>query len=151
MLAISSHNVWAHKRRLAGTFLAVVLGVAFLAGTLMLGDTLRTNFERLFNEAGGATDVVVRSTTTINDKPGSSNRATIDASLLTTVQGVDGVARAVPSIDGYGQLLDHGGTGIGGKGPPTRADNWITEPSLNPYHLVEGRAPAADGKPYLRS
>ena len=36
----------AHKRRLFGTFLAVFLGVAFLAGTLVLGDTLRRELRR---------------------------------------------------------------------------------------------------------
>ncbi len=45
MLAITLRGLWSHKRRLAGTFLAVLLGVAFLAGTLVLGDTLRANFE----------------------------------------------------------------------------------------------------------
>ena len=34
MLKITLTNLWAHKRRLAGSFLAVVLGVALLAGTL---------------------------------------------------------------------------------------------------------------------
>ncbi|ELS51188.1 hypothetical protein STVIR_7868 [Streptomyces viridochromogenes Tue57] len=38
---LSLSSLRAHKRRFAGTFLAVFLGVAFLAGTLIMGDTLR--------------------------------------------------------------------------------------------------------------
>lgn len=34
-LRISVSSLRAHKRRFAGTFLAVLLGVAFLAGTLV--------------------------------------------------------------------------------------------------------------------
>ena len=48
MIAITARNLWARKRRLVATLLAVALGVAFLAGTLLLSDTLRANFDRLF-------------------------------------------------------------------------------------------------------
>src|SRR5260370_41460803 len=47
MLNVTFKSLWARKRRLAGTFVAVLLGVAFLSGTLVLGDTLRANFDRL--------------------------------------------------------------------------------------------------------
>ena len=65
MLGISVRSLWSHKRRLVGTLLAVGLGVAFLAGTLLLGDTLRANFDRLFTQADGGTDVMVRSATKV--------------------------------------------------------------------------------------
>ena len=51
----------AHKRRLLATCSAVLLGVAFLAGMLVLGDTLTDGFGRMFTEANSGTDVVVRS------------------------------------------------------------------------------------------
>jgi putative ABC transport system permease protein len=144
MLGISVKSVWAHKRRLVGALLAVVLGVAFLSGTLLLGDTLSANFDRLFMQANGSTDVVVRSATKVTDSTGESNRATVDASLVDQIQRVDGVAEAIPYIEGYGRLLGRDGKTIGSVGPPTRAANWVTVPSLNPYHVVEGRAPTAD-------
>ena len=37
MLRVSLKGLWAHKRRLFGSVFAVLLGVAFLAGTLVLG------------------------------------------------------------------------------------------------------------------
>src|SRR5262249_1156795 len=59
------------------------------------------------------------------------------------VRAVDSVAAAEPSIQGYGVLTDKDGNAIGGNGPPTFAGNWITDPDLNPYQVVEGRAPRA--------
>ena len=40
MLHATLSGLWARKRRLLGTSLAVVLGVAFLAATLVLGDAM---------------------------------------------------------------------------------------------------------------
>src|SRR4051794_12205786 len=144
MLTIAVKNGWAYKRRLAGTLLAIVLGVGFLSGTRVLGDTLSTNFDRLFTQANGRTDVIVRNATQITTDQRQNMRAAIDASLLSTVEHVNGVAAAEPYLEGYGQLLgaDHGG--IGGNGPPTKAANWVDDETLNPYRLVAGRAPRAD-------
>ena len=61
MLRVSLKGLWAHKRRLFGTVFAVVLGVAFLVGTLVLGDTMRAGFDDLFTEVNAGTDAVVRS------------------------------------------------------------------------------------------
>src|SRR5262245_60121966 len=134
----------AHKRRLVGTFLAVFLGVAFLAGTLVLGDTLRGNFDNLFTEANAGT-VVVRHESKLSTDPGEpdSQRGLIDASLVDRVRAVDGVAAAEPSVKGFGQLIGKNGDKLGGNGPPTLAGNWIDNRDLNPYRLVEGRAPRA--------
>jgi putative ABC transport system permease protein len=135
----------AHKRRLVGTFLAVFLGVAFLSGTLVLGDTLRSNFDDLFTEANAGTDVVVRHESDLSTDPGEpdTQRGLIDASLVDTVRGVDGVAAAEPTVEGFGQLIGKNGDDLGGNGPPTLAGNWVENRELNPYRLDEGRAPRA--------
>ncbi len=65
MLNVTLKGVRAHRRRLLGTFLAVFLGIAFLSGTLVLGDTLRANFDTLFADANAGTDALVRSASTI--------------------------------------------------------------------------------------
>src|SRR5919106_4032953 len=138
----------AHKRRLVGTFLAVFLGVAFLAGTLVLGDTLRGNFDDLFTEANAGTDVVVRHESRLATDPGEpdTQRGLIDASVVDTVRDVDGVAAAEPTVEGFGQLVGKNGDKLGGNGPPTLAGNWIENEDLNPYQLAEGRAPRADNE-----
>lgn len=144
---LSMSSLRAHKRRFAGTFLAVFLGVAFLAGTLVMGDTLRANFDTMFGDATSATDAVVRSADAITT-PGESQgvRQPVPTALVKTLDQVPGVAAAAPSIQGAGQLVGADGKAVGGKGPPTLAGNWITDPQLNPYRLAEGRTPARSGE-----
>ena len=67
-------GLWARKRRLIGTSLAVVLGVAFLAATLVLGDTMRSGFDQAFAEANAGLDVVVRSSDEIGSGDSASPR-----------------------------------------------------------------------------
>ena len=141
MIAITARSLWARKRRLVATLLAVALGVAFLAGTLLLSDTLRANFDRLFTQADGGTNVVLRGATEVGS--GGGTRTGVDASLLPRVRTVPGVADAQPYLEGYGQLLGRDGKPIGGNGPPTQAANWVGDPALNPYRLVQGHAPRA--------
>ena len=142
MLAITLRGLWSHKRRLAGTFLAVLLGVAFLAGTLVLGDTLRANFDTLFTSVTGDTGAVVRSATKVDSNP-ASPRGPIDASLVERVRAAPGAAEVQPVADGLGQIVGKDGKVLSTMGPP-RAGNWIADPSLTPYRIVEGRAPQAD-------
>jgi putative ABC transport system permease protein len=145
MRMITIKGLLAHKRRLAGTFLAVFLGVAFLSGTLVLGDTLRANFDDLFAEANAGTDAVVRRATALGTDPGEADtqRGLVAESLVDDVDDVEGVAAAEPYIEGFGQLVGEDGDRLGGNGPPTLAGNWVDDPDLNPYRLVEGRAPRA--------
>ncbi|MFI0089437.1 ABC transporter permease [Streptomyces bobili] len=146
-LRLSASSLRAHKRRFAGTFLAVLLGVAFLAGTLVMGDTLRASFDSLFGNATAGTAAVVRGADTITT-PGESQgvRKPVGTALVGTVEAVPGVAAAAPDIKGAGQLVGRDGEPIGGQGPPTLAGNWIDDPDLNPYRLAEGRAPARSGE-----
>ena len=44
------------------------------------------------------------------------------------------------------QIVGADGDRIGGNGPPTRGSNWVTTASLNPWKVVDGRAPAAAGE-----
>jgi putative ABC transport system permease protein len=147
MTSLALKNLLAHRRRFVGTFLAAVLGVAFLAGTLVLGDTLKRNFDSLFSEANQGVDAAVRSSTFIKGGAGPDEleqRGLVDASLLAKVRAVPGVDEAVPQVSGYGQILGADGDAIGGNGPPRLAGNWIADPDLNPYKLAAGRAPRAD-------
>ncbi|MGV9880154.1 ABC transporter permease [Streptomyces sp. NPDC003006] len=144
---ISLSSLRGHKRRFAGTFLAVMLGVAFLAGTLVMGDTLRAGFDTMFGNATSGTDAVVRSADTITTPDDSQGtRRPVKTSLAEKIEQTDGVAAASPSIQGAGQLLAKDGGPIGGEGPPTLAGNWIDDADLNAYRLAEGRAPSKSGE-----
>ncbi len=142
MLRLVLSSLRANARRLTSTSIAVCLGVALLAGTMVLGDTLKSNFDSLFQSALGNADAVVRSANTL-DTDGEYAQDLIDGSLADQLAGVDGVAAVAPQIEGFGQLTGSDGEKLGGNGPPTLAGNWIEDQDLNPYELVEGRAPEA--------
>ncbi|MFJ4850134.1 MULTISPECIES: ABC transporter permease [unclassified Streptomyces] len=146
-LRLSLSSLRANKRRFAGTFAAVFLGVAFLAGTMVMGDTLRASFGVLFANANTGVSVVVRSADVVTVAgEGLGTREPVDTSLAARLLGVPGVAAAAPDIEGAGQLIGGDGEPIGGQGPPTLAGNWIDDPELNPYAMVEGRAPRTAGE-----
>ncbi len=145
MFRIALRRLATGKRRLAGTVLAVFLGVAFLAGTLALSDTLRANFADLFAAANSHIDVVVRGADQLKASgdagPGLTQRGLLDASVVSRVAAVPGVADAVADIQGFGQILGADGKALGGNGPPRLAGVWIPDLDLNAYRLVAGRAP----------
>ncbi|NDU76991.1 FtsX-like permease family protein [Actinomadura sp. DSM 109109] len=141
MTGLVFKELWGRRRRMAGSLVAVFLGVTFLTGTLVLGDTLAASIDGYVSSAYGGTDVVVRNATRVSDAPWGA-RGQIDASVLDRVRQVKGVANAEPTIEGSGQLLAKDGTTIPSRGPRT-AGNWKSDPKLNPYRLAEGRAPRA--------
>ena len=135
----------AHKRRLLATSTAVMLGVAFLAATLVLGDTMTAGFSAMFADANEGTDALVRSDVEVGDAE-LTERGTLDTALVERVAAVDGVDLAVPRIEGSGRIVGSDGDPLGGNGPPTLAGNWVDDTRLSPYDLAEGRAPAAPGE-----
>ncbi|MCX4849892.1 ABC transporter permease [Streptomyces sp. NBC_00893] len=144
---LSISSLRAHKRRFAGTFVAVLLGVAFLTGTLVMGDTLRASFDTMFANANAGTDAVVRGADVITVAGETrGTRQPVSTALVKRIERTPGVAAAAPDIQGAGQLIGADGKPIGGQGPPTLAGNWIDDPELNPYRLAAGRAPAAPGE-----
>lgn len=146
-LRLATASLRARRRRFAGTFTAVLLGVAFLAGTLVMGDTLRASFDSMFAGAASGTDAVVRGSRVVT-VPGQAqgSRQTVAADLADRLRAVPGVAAVEPDIQGAGQLVGKDGRPVGGQGPPTLAGNWIADPRLNPYRLAEGRAPQRTGE-----
>jgi putative ABC transport system permease protein len=139
MTRITLAGLWAHKRRLIGMLLAVFFGVAFLAGTLALGDTMRSSIKDFIGASNAGTDVLVRNATQVSDSP-AAGRGAIDAGVLDRVRAVDGVAVAEPQIQGFAQIVGHDGAAVSVNGPRT-ASNWVEDPQLNPYRIVEGRPP----------
>jgi putative ABC transport system permease protein len=148
MFTTTLKNLAAHKLRLLTTSLAVLLGVAFMSGTLVLTDTIGTTFDGLLAELNEGTDVHIRSDVTTTSDQLGEQRARLDASLVDTITGVDGVKTAEGSIEAYAQLVDHDGDPMGNPemGAPTVGTNWFVDPELNPTEVVDGRAPSAAGE-----
>src|SRR6188474_28395 len=105
MWRITWKGLWSHKRRLLGTTMAVVLGVAFLAASLTTGNTMTAGFDRLFETANSGTDVVVRNANQIGSGDVSA-RGTVDASVTDEVAAIDGVASVAAVVEGSGRIID---------------------------------------------
>jgi putative ABC transport system permease protein len=145
MWNVTRRSLWSRKRRLLGACTAVIIGVGFLASTLILGDAIRGSYDILLARANDGTDVLVRNHTEVGAGE-YTQRGTLGADLVDSLATVPGVASAVASIEGTAQIVGANGKPIGGQGPPTVASNWITDPEMNGYDIVEGRAPAADNE-----
>ena len=62
MLALTLRGLTARKLRAVLTALAIFFGVAMIAGTLMLTDTINKSFDNIFASANERTDVTISST-----------------------------------------------------------------------------------------
>ncbi len=140
MWRVTIRGLRAKKLRLLTTALAVMLGVAFMAGTLVLTDTMGKVFDDLFADVNRGTDAFVRGQTVFESDFGDA-RSRIPASLVSTVQGVDGVAAAEGSVQGYAQLVKSDGSALSSGQAPTLGGSWGEVDELNPFTIVEGRPP----------
>ncbi|MBI4261429.1 MAG: ABC transporter permease, partial [Actinobacteria bacterium] len=101
----------AHRFRLILTAVSVVLGVAFVAGTYVLTDTIGNAFNQLVTESTEGVDVIVRADAPFEEQfggPGGGGER-IPEGLLGAIRGVDGVASADGSVFGYAQFLGKDG------------------------------------------
>lgn len=152
MLQVTLRSFWAHKRRLISTVVAIVLGVAFMAGTFVLTDTLDKVFDDLFAAANEKVDTQVQGDVLFSDPFQGDQRALLAADLVDKVAAVDGVASAVPFVStiGFGsnnRVLGTDGEPVGSStGPPTLLESWVEDPELTPYEVQDGRGPEADGE-----
>ncbi|MDX1689460.1 MAG: FtsX-like permease family protein [Acidimicrobiia bacterium] len=143
MLKLSWKGVLAHKGRLALTALAIVLGVAFVSGAYVFTDSLKAAFDTLFRQELEV-DLVVRAETEFDF---ALEVGSIPETLLDDVEGVAGVASAVPFVQGYAQLIGPDGEPIGGNGPPTFGFSWVEgAEEVSPLELRFGRPPSGPGE-----
>jgi putative ABC transport system permease protein len=134
----------AHKMRLVLTTLSIALGVAFLAGTLILTDTMKLAFTQLFGKIGSGTDAVVRQEAAYSLSSGVGlSRSPIPASVLDQIRNVDGVRTAEGSVTGYALLTDtHGKAVLTDGGSPTQGYNLADDVKLRgDVRLRTGHAP----------
>ena len=111
MLLATIRAMLAHKLRLALTTTSIALGVAFLAGTLILTDTMHKAFDQLFTKVSKGTDAVVRMESAYSSSADTSHKP-IPAAVLDQVRGVPGVRAAAGNVGGYALLTDNAGKAI---------------------------------------
>ena len=145
MLRLTLQTVRARKARFMLTAVAVVLGVAFVAGTFVLTDTISKAYDGMAATKYEGTDAVVRSGNGVHRELGGTARGTIAETVVDQVRAVDGVASADVAVEGVARLVGRNGRLLdesAGQATPI-AMAWQASPDLNPLRLVAGHAPNA--------
>ncbi|MGW1186517.1 ABC transporter permease [Streptomyces sp. NPDC002559] len=140
MFRTALRNVLAHKARLLMTVLAVMLGVAFVSGTLVFTDTLGN---ALRNQSAKSYDDVAVAVTTYADQQ-DEKVAGITAATLEKIRRLDGVDTATGRVSGFagvadpdGKLIGNGWSNTGGNYSPGK------DGKDHAYTFVEGTGPAS--------
>ncbi|MGW7573130.1 ABC transporter permease [Streptomyces sp. NPDC054765] len=147
MLRTALRNVLAHKARLMMTALAVLLGVAFVAGTLIFSDTVGEAIKKASSKNLKDVAVSVHAVSGENgpDTGKDGKRTTLlDDKLVRTVRALPGVESVRPNVTGTATLAGPDGIPIG-NGWQNLAVNF--QPDKDGYDarypLLQGRGPVA--------
>ncbi|HVV90603.1 MAG TPA: FtsX-like permease family protein [Solirubrobacterales bacterium] len=146
MTRLAIKSLWARKVRAFATSLAVILGVAFIAGSYVLTDTIFAAFDEIFSESLQGTAVVITAQNPVKQESGEV--PTIPASYLPKVKGVDGVKQAAGAIFTPGGFFDEENKAIGTKFAPKFISSTLPK-GLESLTYVDGRKPRGPGEASL--
>src|SRR3954467_11040878 len=147
MTKVARRGMLGRPLRTFLTALAVVLGVAMVAGSYILTDTLLNAADELETSSDARVDAVVTARTAFD--PNSNDIDTelqpIPERLVQQVGSVPEVATASGEINDTAQLIGRDGKVIGGQGGPTFASGFDTAnpaaTALSPFDIRQGRFP----------
>ncbi|WP_020137865.1 ABC transporter permease [Streptomyces sp. 351MFTsu5.1] len=139
MFRTALRNVLAHKARLLMTVLAVMLGVAFVSGTLVFTNTISEAYQKSSAKGFDQTDVAV--TAKWDEDKGNTlgKRHALTQAELDRSAEVPGAANAIGVVSGFTAIADKDGKLIGG-GFQSQGGNYYGTKDPR-YPLAEGRAP----------
>jgi putative ABC transport system permease protein len=120
------------------TSFAVVVGVAFIAGSYILSDTIFAAFDEIFSESLSGTSVVVTAQNPVEQDNGEV--PTVSADLLPTIQKTPGVKLAAGAIFTPGGFFDSKGEKIGNKFAPKFISSTLPG-KLESLNYIEGHRP----------
>lgn len=150
MRRVTLRSLWAHKRRLVSTVVAIVLGVAFMTGTFIMSSTLDQAYDDLYENALDSVDAVVRGKLLYEDPFFVKHFERVPDDLLDLVSALPTVAEAQARVAtddsaSSNRLIGADGDPIGSAvGPPTTFENWTGSETLSAYRLQDGRGPEDD-------
>ena len=122
MNRVAWRSVRAHAKQFFLTTFAVVLGVAFLSGTLALRASMSETFSKLTSSTITSDLYVEGAKIASDDNNGSSDSTQtqpIDSSLADQIKQVDGVEAAKPGAQTTGVLVGANDTPVSNMGAPT--------------------------------
>jgi putative ABC transport system permease protein len=135
---VALRGIGARKLRAFTTALAVFLGIALVAGTYILTDTINKSFNEIFTESLTGTDVAITAKTDIaSDDTGPP---AFEAPLLDRVRRVDGVAAAAGSVFSIGKFVDRDGDALTNSFAPNFISS-LLPPRFETLDYVDGHKP----------
>ncbi len=138
MTSLAIKSLWARKVRALTTTLAVVIGVAFVAGTYILTDTTFAAFDEIFEDSLAKTSVVITAKDEVRQETGEV--PSFGAAVLPKVKQVRGVRVASGQIFTPGAFFDSENEQIGTEFAPKFITSVLPE-SLETQTYVEGHLP----------
>jgi putative ABC transport system permease protein len=144
MLKLVLRGFLQRKLRVLLTGIAIALGVALMAGTYVLTDTINRSFAGIFQVANQGHDVVITPTQTLGRQT-RSQTSPITEQMLAQVRATAGVAEAAGSIftpasflDLHGKRLTTGGApGFVGSEVPERFESFVPVSGRFPVNASE--------------
>src|ERR687895_1252272 len=138
MTKVALRGLAQRKLRAFVTMLAVLLGVAFIAGSYVLTDTINRSFDDIFTEAYAGTDVAISPSTTGQGE--QIDLPPFSAEVLDQVREVEGVEQAAGGIFSTVRFVDEEGEQLSAAFAP----EFVTSVSPEPFETLtytDGRPP----------
>lgn len=131
MLSAMLASLWAHKRRLVMSSLAIVLGVGFVSGTLVLTDALKASFYGSFATTNAGVGAVVR----------PDGGPHVPATLPDRLRTLPGVADAEGTAEGLVTVARPDGTPVSSGNVPGMLSSVAADARLRSVPITSGAAP----------
>lgn len=151
MFRTALRNVLAHKARLLMTVLAVMLGVAFVSGTLVFTDTFGNAYKNKSAKSFDHVSVAVQpeggsSFYSAPDDGEAKKPPRLTDALLKKTQSLPGAESAIGGVMGFTALADKDGKLVGGEWGTNGANYYPGKGGKDPrYDFTEGAAPKSAG------
>jgi putative ABC transport system permease protein len=138
MTKVALRGLAQRKLRAFVTMLAVLLGVAFIAGSYVLTDTINRSFDDIFTEAYAGTDVAISPSTTGQGE--EIDLPPFSAEVLNQVREIDGVEQAAGGIFSTIRFVDEEGEQLSAAFAPEFVSSVAPEP-FETLTYTDGRPP----------
>jgi putative ABC transport system permease protein len=146
MLRTALASLRYRTARLTLSSLAILLGVAFVTGTLVLGASMNQAFFNSFAAGARNVDAAVSPHDAGHYRPGDKDAPALPPSVLSQVGGAAGVRSAAGRLVGQAPLVGSDGKVIRNGDLAGVGINVAADPALRGFTVSSGHLPAASGQ-----